>query len=255
MPSAIRHDSEFHSQGLITILVECQGADDRALAAFLWKTFPENRCYTCTGTNVPIPPSRGIPNGALVGVDGTILWAGNPNAGGKQMEQLLATELEKVKKGWGDTPEAKKVRALLYGKKDLAGAMAAVESIQDADKRAALQKEVENRHASDVKAVEELKRQGQYLKAQDRAQALLRSVGARADWMGAAKQLVADFETPEAKEMLAFDKKVEKVEKQLRDKKGDAAQKALASMLKGGSETAVSGRAKALLEALQTKVE
>ena len=255
MPSAIRHNHELSSQGLVTILVESQGNDDRTLDAFLWKTFPDNDCFTCTGTGLPIPPSRGIPHGAVIGVDGTILWAGNPNAGKKQIETLVAQELEKVKKGWGATPDARKVRALLFGKNDLAGAMAAAEAVNDEAERAMLVKEVEDRRASAVGAIAELKRQGRHVDAQERAEQFVRAVGDRKEWVEAAKSELAAFATDEAKELLALDKKIEKVEKQLRDRKDETAEKQLTSMLKNVPESPVAARAKALLEALRTKVE
>lgn len=255
MPSAIRHDHEHKSQGLVTILVESQGNDDRTLDAFLWKTFPDNDCFVCTGTGLPIPPSRGIPHGAVIGVDGTILWAGNPNAGKKQIETLVAQELEKVKKGWGATPDARKVRALLFGKNDLAGAMAAAEAINDEAERTMLVKEVEDRRASSAAAIAELKRQGRHVDAQERAEQFVRAVGDRKDWLEAAKKEVDAFATPEAKELIALDKKIQKVEKQLRDRKDETAEKQLTSMLKGAPDSPVSARAKALLEALRTKVE
>jgi len=255
VPSAIRHDREFKDQGLVTILVESQGNDERTLAAFLWRTFPDNGAFTCTGVGLPIPPSRGIPHAAVIGVDGTILWAGNPNAGSKRIDELIAQELEKVKKGWGDTAESKKVRALLYGKHDFAGAMALVEALNDGDERAMLQKEVEVRRDSSTKAIAELKRQGRYVRAHERAEQLVKSCEKRADWLAAAKQELAAFDSDEAKALLALDKKIEKVEKQLRDRKDETAEKQLTSMLKNVPESPVAARAQALLEALRTKVE
>lgn len=255
MPSAIRTDRELSSLGLVTILVESQGNDDSKLDAFLWKTFPDNGWFVCTGTGLPIPPSRGIPHGALIGVDGTILWAGNPNAGKKQIETLVEQELEKLKKGWGATPDARKVRALLFGKGDYAGAMAIAVAINDEAERKLLTKEIEDRRAGATGAIAELKRQGRYIDAQERARQLARAVGDRAEWVEAAKLEVDAFATPQAKELLALDKKLEKVESQLRERKDETAQKTLVSMLKNAPESPVSARAKTLLAALQAKVE
>ena len=119
MPSAIKHDHELSNKGLVSILVEAQGADDATLESFLWKTFPDNNCFSSIGAFVPIPESKGIPHGAVVGVDGTLLWAGNPITDAKKIEELVLAELAKCKKGWGDTAEARKLRAALYGKGDL----------------------------------------------------------------------------------------------------------------------------------------
>ena len=116
-------------------------------------------------------------------------------------------------------------------------------------------KEVEDRRASAAAAIAELKRQGRYVDAQERAEQFVRAVGDRKDWIDAAKSEVAAFATDEAKELLALDKKIEKVEKQLRERKDETADKQLTSMLKSAPESPVAARAKALLEALRTKVE
>ena len=119
MPSAIKHDAELSSKGLVTILVESQGSDQTQMEAFLWKRFPQNRCFSSVNTNVPIPRSGGLPHAAVIGVDGTILWSGNPLGQPKQIEELITAELAKVSKGFGDTPTQKKVRATLFGKDNL----------------------------------------------------------------------------------------------------------------------------------------
>lgn len=252
MPSAIKHDHEFKDKGLVTILTEAQGADAATLESFLWKTFPDNDCFSCTGTFVPLPESRGIPHAGVIGVDGKLLWAGNPLSDPKKVEELVAQELAKVKKGWGDTPDAKKVRAALYGKNDFAGAMLAVEAMAEGEERTKLEAEVKARHASTVKSVGVLQEQGRWLAAQQRAKGLLKSVGTRAEWATEAQSLVASFETDAAKAELALDKKIDKIVSQLRDKKGDAAPKQLQAMLKDGASTKVGERAQRLLTALQT---
>ena len=89
MPSAIRQNHELAEKGLISILVESQGSNPAQLEQFLWNRFADNECFTCTGTFVPIPESRGIPHAAVIGVDGKLLWAGNPAASKQQIEQLV----------------------------------------------------------------------------------------------------------------------------------------------------------------------
>lgn len=255
MPSAIRHDEELRDQGLVTILVEAQGNDARTVASFVWRTFPSNHCFTSAGGHVPIPPSRGIPHGAVIGVDGTILWAGNPLSEPKKVQAFVEQELEKVKKGWGDTPGARKVRASLYGKGDLGGAMALAEELTQGDELAMLQKEIDARWQSSVRAIATLKQQGRQVRAQQRAQQLLKAAGERAEWVTIAKAEVAAFDEPEAKALLDLDKKIEKAEKQLRDKKDEQAEKALAALTKNLADSPVATRARELLEALRTKVE
>ena len=255
MPSAIKHDHELKSRGLVSILVEAQGADAATLEAFLWKTFPDNDCFSCTGHAVPIPESAGIPHGAVIGVDGKLLWAGNPLADSKKIADLIEAELVKVKKGWGDSAEAKKVRAALYGRGDLFAATAIVVAMPDGESKTALQAEIDARYASAKNAIAALKDQGSFLAAHARAKDLLKDVGTRAEWVAEVTPLVAEFETPEAKSEIALERKLDKIVKQLRDKKGDNAPKALQALLKDGSNLKVGARAQRILTALQTPLK
>jgi thiol-disulfide isomerase/thioredoxin len=253
VPAAIKHDLEHKAEGLVTILVESQGADAAKHEAFLWKTFPTNQCFSCTGVGVPVPESRGIPYCAIVGVDGTLLWVGNPAATPKPVEEFVAAELVKVKKGWGETPEHRKVRAQLYGKNDLAGAAALVAAMADGEAKTQLQAEIDARYKIAKESVAALQQQGDALAAQARAKDLLKAVGARAEWVAEVQPLVAAFDAPEAKAELALDRKLDKVVKQLRDKKGDAAPKALQALLKDAGSSKVGERAQRLLTALQSQ--
>ncbi|MEQ1633239.1 MAG: hypothetical protein ABL997_12755 [Planctomycetota bacterium] len=254
MPSAIKHDHELKKSGLVSILVEVQGANENELAAFLWKTFPGNDCFACTSTFVPIPEAAGIPNACVIGVDGTLLWSGNPLGDTKKIDELIAAELVKVKKGWGATATARKVRAMLYGKMDLASALLAVEALPEGEERTQLKAEVDARYASAKKAVENLKSHGFYLAAQEQAKQLVAATGQRAQWATEVQTMATEFESEAIKAELALEKKLDKVIKQLRDKKDEGAQKALASLLKHEGESKVLDRARALLLALQTKV-
>jgi hypothetical protein len=251
VPSAIKHDHELSSRGLVSILVESQGADETGLEGFLWQKFPDNDCFTCVGTSVPIPESRGIPHGAVVGVDGTLLWAGNPLSGTKQIAELVEAELQKVKKGWGDTAEVKKMRAALYGKNDIAGAVAAIAALPDGDHKTKLQGEIDARYAALKNAIAVQKERGYWLAAQEQAKALQKAVGTHPTWAAEMVATVGEFDTDAAKAELALDKKLEKIVKQLRDKKGDAAPKALKALLKDSGESKVAARAQRTLTGLE----
>ena len=255
MPSAIKHDHELSSKGLVSILVEAQGADEATLEAFLWKTFPDNNCFASTNVPVPIPESKGIPHAAVIGVDGTLLWAGNPLGDAKKIEELIDAELAKVKKGWGNTAEARKVRASLYGKGDLVGATALVAAMPEGDERTKLQGEIDQRYASGKKAITALQGQGRWLDAQAAAKSLLKSVGTKAEWVSEVTPLVAEFDSEAGKGELAVERKLEKVVKSLRDKKGDSAPKALQAIIKASANTKVGARAERMLKALETPLK
>lgn len=256
MPSAIKHDHEFSSKGLVTILVERQGAEQDNLEAFLWKTFPDSECFTCVGSSVfvPIPESKGIPHAGVIGVDGTLLWHGNPLSAPKQIDDMIEAELAKVKKGWGATPDARKVRAALFGKGDFTGAQAAITALPEGEEHSLLQAELDKRYAVLKQAVTNLRDQGQWLAAQEAALELQKGVaGGKLATEVAA--LVAEFDTDAAKAEIALDKKLDKVVKLLRDKKTDNAKKALAALTKGAGASKVGDRAKHLQAVLDAKVE
>jgi hypothetical protein len=252
VPSAIKHAHELSSKGLVSILVEAQGADEPTLESFLWSKFPDNDCFSSVGAFVPIPESKGIPHGAVIGVDGTLLWAGNPLGDPKKIEDLITAELAKVKKGWGDTAEARKLRAALYGKGDLAGAAAIVAAMPEGEERTKLQGEVDKRYASAKKSIATLQAQGRWLDAQTAAKNLQKNVGTKAEWVAEVTPLVAEFDTENGKAELAQDRKLDKIVKQLREKKGDGAPKQLQALIKSAGSTKVGERAARLLKALES---
>jgi len=253
VPNAIRHDHEFADQGLVTILVECQGADAKTLEAFLWKHWPDNQCFACVNVGVPLPHSPGIPFSGVIGVDGTLLWAGSPVVESKKMDDLIAAELDKVKKGWGTTPAQKKVRAALFGKDNLASAAALVAALPEGEERAMLQAEVDARYATKKRAVTTLQEQGNWLGAHGAAKNLLKSVGTQASWVAEVQPLVAQFDADEHKAEMAAAKKLDKIVQTLRNKKGDGAPKALEALVKDAGSTKAGARAQQLLDALRNK--
>ena len=238
----------------MSILVEVQGADETTLEAFSWKNFPDNDCFSCTSTHVPIPEAKGIPNGALIGVDGTLLWSGNPLADPQKIEELIQAELTKVKKGWGTTPEAKKVRAALYDRGDLFAANAIVTAMPDGDQKSALQTEITSRYGVRKAAIDNLKNAGRWIDAQAAAKTLLKNVGTHAEWVAEVTPIATEFDGDPAKAEIAFEKKLEKIEKTLRDRKGDNAPKQLQALLKGTADGKVAARAQKTLKALEAKL-
>lgn len=253
VPSAIRTDHELASKGLVTVMMESQGASESMVLTVLMKSFPDNDAFACTGAGLPLPQFRGIPHGALIGVDGKLLWDGSPLGDSKKVAELVDAELQKVKKGWGDTAEARKIRAQLYGKDDLAGSRKLVEALPEGAERTALQAEVDRCYASAKKAVEHLQGEGRWLQALEVAKDLARHVEGCEDWKTEAAQLLAGFGSDAGRAEIAAAKKLEKAEKQIRDKKRDPAAKSLAAVIKSCAGTKTAERAQRLLTALETK--
>jgi hypothetical protein len=254
VPSAVKKDKELSSKGLVTILMERQGADEAALEGFLWMKFPDCDAFACVNGAVPTPSSGGLPNGALIGVDGTLLWWGNPIRDAKKVEELIAVELDKVKKGWGDTAEARKVRQALYGKSNFAAALAVVQAMPEGEARTALQLEIDSCHASRKKSVTALQEDGRWDRAHDLAKELVKGVGRHEPWASEAAELLATFTTDNGKAELSLDGKLAKVVKPLRDGNGEGAPKRLEAFLKGAEGTKVGARAQRILTALRTNL-
>lgn len=254
VPSAIKRDHELKPRGLVTILVEVQGADAITLEALLWKKFPTNDCASCVNVPLPIPESSELPHGCVIGVDGTLLWAGNPIKEAKKIDTLVEAELIKVRKGWGENAEAKRVRSTLYDKGYLADAHTMTTAMQDGPEKTAVQAEVDARYKSAKAAIVTLKDLGRYVAARERARQLAKNLGRRYDWLAEVARLDT-LETPEAKAELALDEKLEEILRLLRDKKGEKAMKALQDLPKDGANLKVHARATRLLTALQMKLE
>lgn len=254
MPSAIKHDHELSKQGLVSLLVHSQSATEDQLRAFMLKTFPDNDCLVSVSTFVPSPEHQGIPHACLIGVDGKLLWDGHPMAEPKKVLELVQAELTKVKKGWGETADHKKVRAALYGKDDLAGAAALVAAMPDGEAKTALQGEVDRRYAVLKKRITTLLDNGRAEDARDAAKDLLRSVGTKADWVAEVQPLLAEFDSEANKAELAADKKLAAALKQLREKKRDPAKKALEALVKSAGNTKAGERAQRYLTALGTEL-
>ncbi|MCA8953381.1 MAG: hypothetical protein KDE27_27965 [Planctomycetes bacterium] len=250
VPNAIRHDHAHGEDGLVTILVESQGSNPAQLEHFLWERFPDNECFSCIGTFVPIPESAGIPFCGVIGVDGKLVWAGNPAAFPKDVEDAVEAELDKVRKGWGDSSDARKVRAALYGKGDFERAAATVAAMADGAEKTALQGEIEKRYAVKKNAIDVLRKAGRWVDAQDAAAALAKGVGKHETWATEAAELLAAFETDAAKAEIALDKKLDKILKTMRKGKLDRAPKDLEKLVERAGQSTVAPRASRMIAAL-----
>lgn len=85
------HD-KFKDKGLVVLAPHCQDADRDKLEVFALKhgiTYPVGMKCDTSGY-----PGQGIPRAALIGVDGNVLWQGNPNGG--NLEKMIEAEIPKV---------------------------------------------------------------------------------------------------------------------------------------------------------------
>ena len=239
----------------MTIFLQSQEAKESSLPGFVWAHWPGFDARLANNTQLPLPKSQGIPHAIFIGVDGTVLWDGNPSGGEKQVRQLLEQELTKVKKGWGPNPETKTVRALLYGKQNLAEAKKAIDAIADSKLKADLQGELDAVRSRRAAGVKHMVEDNRWIEAHDAALALQKSCTGVADWQADVTALLATFDTPEAKKELAADDKLAKFAAGLRSGKTKANQSQLPAMLapiaKNATGTQVGDRLAKLIDGIK----
>lgn len=257
MPRAIELDREYGPKGLVVILVEVQGTPAEELPAFLLRNFGDTRTRVAPGGAVPIAASgNGIPRSALIGVDGTLLIEGYTGAIGQKIDRLIAAEVAKVQRGWGNDPEIRRARALLYGKGALveASRLAAALLARDPQHQeaGAVAAEVRREYAARRRAVQALCDGGHYLRAKTDLEALTRGVEGDAEWQAEVAELAAVFAGEEGKAELALDRRFAALLKLLEDKKARGVDlRMVRALAKDKEGTRVGARILALADSLE----
>jgi len=97
VPASIKAQESFGEE-LQVIFVECQGTPPETAEAFAWKMKWMGNPAMWT-IDRPIPTvGQGLPEVALIGIDGTVLMQGYPGDFGKKLEETIASEIAKAKK-------------------------------------------------------------------------------------------------------------------------------------------------------------
>lgn len=136
MPSALKLQEQY-GDALQVVFVECQGATRDQYEAFAWRMkwmggramWTEERPFSTVG--------NGLPETALVGVDGTILLQGHPGSFGSKLEEALAAEIKKIKSPPEGTPAALKKAWGSFLKNDVAAALKECDEIATDEAKAA----------------------------------------------------------------------------------------------------------------------
>jgi hypothetical protein len=86
----------------------------------------------------PIPTvGNGLPETALIGIDGKVIMQGNPGEFGKKLEAAVEAEVKKAKSPPTGTPDALKPAWTAYLKGDVAGALAECDKVTSDEAKAA----------------------------------------------------------------------------------------------------------------------
>jgi hypothetical protein len=159
---------KFADKGLLVFAPHVQSADRETLEMFLLKrgaTYP-----VAVKSNTSDYPGSGIPRGAIIGVNGKIIWEGHP--GSSQCDEIIEEELKKVDM-YGERLIAKTqksiVKSILTGK--LGAAYAAmqkpVEGTPDAGVLA-VQGRLESKAKAMLARAEAMVAAGDYFGAKDK---------------------------------------------------------------------------------------
>jgi len=204
--AAVRMDEDLNGRApgsrLAVFLMEIKNGDATHLRALQMAELPGAQCPLLRTQDLPVayddslgPPPKMI----LVGVDGTLLYAGTYQRAAA-VQDLVEAELEKMDKGWGEDPVVREVRALAFGKGKLGEARQMLEQAGlEGDERARLARELESRFTTLERSVAFHLGQGEPGRAAAAAEALAAAATSVPDWVARASAAGAALATPESK--------------------------------------------------------
>ena len=136
MPAATKLQEEY-GDAIQVIFVESQGATREQYEAFAWqqKWMGNHAMWT---DERPIPTTgSGLPETALIGIDGKVIMQGHPGSLGKKLEDAIEAEIKKSKQPPEGTPDAleKPWKAFLKG--NVAAAIAECDKLGTDEAKAA----------------------------------------------------------------------------------------------------------------------
>lgn len=194
MPTAVKHQREL-GDDVQVIFVECQGADRDTYEAFAWKMKWMGNAAMWTDER-PIPTTgSGLPETALIGVDGTVLMQGNPGALGKQLTEALEAEIKKSKQPPEGTPAELKKAWTLFLKGEIAAALAECDASAHAS-AADAKSEFESRTKARIERIGRLIDEGEFYAAEKLVGPLEKGLKANADLAAALAKHTARIADP-----------------------------------------------------------
>lgn len=179
MPTAIKLQEQY-GDALQVVFVECQGATRDQYEAFAWKMKWMGNGAMWTEER-PMPTvGQGLPETALLGIDGKVLLQGYPGDFGKKLEELLAVEIKKSKEAPAGTPAPLKKAWSTFLKGNVAAAIAECDKLGGEDAKAA-REEFVARTKRRIARAKWLVDNGYVIEADELASALAKDVKGCAD--------------------------------------------------------------------------
>lgn len=180
MPSALKL-AERYGDALQVIFVECQGATRDQYEAFAWKMKWMGRSNTMWTEERPFRKAgTGLPETALVGIDGRILMQGHPGNLGEKLEEAIAAEIEKAKGAPAGTPAPLEKAWTTFSKGEVAAALAECDEV-GTDEAKAAREEFVGRTTRRIERAKWLLDNGYVLEAEKHLEKLAKDVKGAAD--------------------------------------------------------------------------
>lgn len=215
MPASIKVQEQF-GDDVQVIFVECQGTEKDTYEAFAWKMKWMGNNAIWTNERVIPTVGRGLPEVALIGVDGTVLMQGYPGDFGKQLEETIAAEVKKSKDAPAGSPAALKKAWASFAKGDLGGALAECDKV-GGDDGAKARADMVARTEARIARVERMLAAGDLAEADELVGALQKSCKAVAELAPKVAAVATKLAAPElatereaAKAWASFSAKVAK---------------------------------------------
>ncbi|MBK7878772.1 MAG: hypothetical protein IPJ77_24195 [Planctomycetes bacterium] len=128
---------EQYGDDVQVLFVECQNTPKDVYEAFAWKMKWMGNGAMWTTERPLSTTGSGLPETAVLGIDGSVLLQGHPGDFGKKLEETIAAEIKKSKQAPAGTPKELEKAWSAFGKGDLAAAIAECDKLaSDASKAA-----------------------------------------------------------------------------------------------------------------------
>ena len=261
-PGALGLADKFVEAGLVVVLMEIKNNDLTHLRALQMKELPGASCLLLKNQNVPFAYDDGTgppPKVALVGVDGTLLFAGSYQKL-RDVEKLLKTEAGRRTEGWGEHAAARSARAAAFGAGDLAAGRATLRAALAAEpgnaELEATLAEIDGRYTAWKASTAYLRDAGEYRRALVAAEGLVAATAGDDEWSAEARERLAAFESEELQAALKLEAKLDKLLKPLLKKRPKKGQwNKFRSFAEKAGDSPLAARARAIADALEYAVQ
>jgi hypothetical protein len=198
VPTSIKLQEEL-GDDVQVIFVECQNTPRDEWEAYSWsrKWMGNNAMWTIER---PIDTTgSGLPEVALIGVDGSVLMQGHPGDLGKKFEEAIAAEVKKSKQAPAGTPKPLEKVWQSFAKGDVAAAIAECDKL-GTDEATKARDEFLSRTEKRIGRVKWMIEKGFLSAAEKRVGDLEKSVKGHAELSSKVAEQKSRLDTPELKE-------------------------------------------------------